>query len=219
MTDSKNPTPPMNTEAEAPVKPRRWTPLWLALATSLALAYGATVPAPMFEVPRRSDLVAVSVIGLLPVALLVLGTIGIVALLCGRDDARAGLRHLAGRAQESELPRAAYALGVAANWLTNLGLAVAAMAMLGLFDYTRVLTAETGSAYGNPANIAAFVQVVLLAVPTGALLGRCLLGSAAESAALRAGVTPPRFQTSWLFASLVMPSVLVMMMFAKFPTL
>jgi len=209
----------MDTDAEAPVTPRRWTPLWLALATSLALAYGATVPAPMFDMPRRSDLVAVSVIGLLPVALLLLATLGIVALLCGREDARAGLRHLLGRAQESELPRAAHALGVAANWMTNLGLAVAAMAMLGLVDYTRVITADTGSAYGNPADIASFVSVVLLAVPAGALLGRCLLGSAAESAALRAGVAPPRFQMSLLFASLVLPSVLVMMMFAKFPTL
>lgn len=199
------------------IAPRPWAPFWLALATSSTLAFGVTVPAPRGMV-HLEELVAGTLIGLLPAAFVALVALALIAVLSGKEDARAGLRHLLGRADESELLRAAHSLGLAANWALGLGLAIGAIAMLGVVDYVRIQL-EAGERSANPAELARLAQAMLISIPSGLVIGRFVLGSAADAAAIRAGLESRVRGTNWLLASILLPVALMTIVFAKFPTL
>ncbi len=199
------------------IEPRPWAPFWLALATSSTLAYGMSVSTSSGGL-HLEELLAGTLIGLLPVTFAALVVLGLIALLFGKEDARAGLRHLLGRAEEAELPRAARSLGLAASWTLGLGLAIGAIAMLGVVDYARIQV-ETRELSANPADLARLAQAMLVSIPAGVLIGRFVLGSAAEAAALRAGVESRVKGTNWLLASILLPVALTTIVFAKFSAL
>lgn len=171
-----------------------WVPLWLAVTAVVVTTYFAFLTTPIDEEGvQQGSTVAVFLRA--SVLLPILGAVGVglfaAAGIAGPRSLGASLRFLVGRARCAELPLAARGLWAAGTCLLHLGLCVAFIALLGMFDLLRVV--QEGKDHVNPAELGELIQWALIAPLLGLFLGRFLFGACAESAALRAGLRPRSF--------------------------
>lgn len=177
----------------------RWVPLWLVLTAVAVTTFLMFLTNPFLTDPDRVG--ETRQVSLLPifldtwVLLSILGAVGAglsaAVVVAGPRSLGATTRFLLGRARSAELPLAARGLWAAGTCVLHLGLCVAFIALLGMFDLLRV--DWEGADHVNPADLAELIGWALLAPLLGLFLGRFLFGACAESAALRAGMRPHPF--------------------------
>lgn len=170
----------------------RWVPLWLVATAGAVATFIAFLTSPYQPGETRQFSMLPVFLGtwvLLPA----IGAVGVgicaAVAVAGPRAPGASLRFLVGRARSAELPLAARGLWAAGSCILHLGLCVSFIALLGMFDLLHVVW--EGAV--NPAELAELIMWALLAPLLGLFLGRFLLGACAESAAIRAGMTPHPF--------------------------
>lgn len=210
----------------------RATPLWLGLALVLTLFYGGSAPdvLPSIEETRLRYGASAGGGGGLNALVLIppvlgLALVGLAASVAvtGPRGAVAALRCLFGRATEAELPLAARALTAGARFVLHAGILAGFLGLLAMLDQLRInspLQADPGLDFEQTyQRLDRARSLLFLAVPAAILVGRFLLGTVAEAAALRAGVPAPRFSGALQLATLLLIPVFFLLTFLRYPVI